>query len=422
MVNIVFILVLVFLIILSGLLSGSETALFSLSKMKISIFKNSKNRREQIVYELVSNPKELLVTILVLNIGVNIAVQNIVANMFEVGSSWLIVVGVPLILTLLFGEIIPKSIAISRNVDLSIKVAPVMLCARVMLKPIRKIFIFISTGIFKVFAIFFRSSEEISLNELKHALVTSRDVGILTADEAKLINGSLKIDELLVKEIMIPRSEILYYDIEKPLSQLIEIFVKKECSRIPITHGDIENVIGVMTADLYFLHSNEIITGNDIVKFCKQPVFVPETLSARQLFSSLQDSKSTMSLIVDEYGSVCGLVTKEDIVEIIIGQIEDKSYEKPMYVRHEKDVVIFNGRAEIDVVNELFDVNLESENNMVTLGGWLTEKIGDIPKNGMKYISNNLLFHILSSTPQKVSKIYVRKISPQKKLQRSLST
>jgi putative hemolysin len=404
------ILILALLLLCSAFFSGAETALFSLSHMRARSFKQDSAKAKKIVGKLLENPRELLVTMLMFNVTVNILIQNVTSRIFGTFSSWLLTVGVPLILTLFLGEAIPKSVAISHNLKIAPIVAPIIYAIQYMIAPIRIVLTFVASGISRICFFFLKREKEISLDELKHALKTSKERGIISQDEAKLIRGSLKVDEMIVKELMQPRQEIISHNIEDPPSNLVQIFVDKECSQVPIIDKEIDTVIGIMTADRYFLHRKKIVTGNDLKRFIKTPIFVPEIVSVRNLLATFQELQETIALVVDEYGLISGIVTKEDIFEMIIGQIEDKRSEKSLYTRQSNDVIIASGKMELHDLEEIFDIHLESSSNMVTIGGWLTEMMGEIPKNGAKYTTEQLLFHILSSTPTRVSRVYIRKL------------
>lgn len=415
MISIFLIVLLVFLLLLSGFFSGSETALFSLSPMKVHLFAQDSHKSKQTVAKLLKNPRELLMTILIVNIAVNIGVQNVISSLFGIFSSWWLTVGVPLILTLLFGEAIPKSIAISHNSKIAPFVAPVIYAVRILIKPVQTIVMTLSSWVSRFFFFFLKREREISLEELKHVLQTSKERGIISPDEAKLISGSLKIDELLVKELMRPRQQVLHFDIRQDLSILIQLFVEEEVSRVPIVDGEIDNVIGIMTSDICFIHRNDIRTSSDLRKFVKDPLYIPETVSAREMLALFQDTSESIALVVDEYGQISGLISQEDIVEVVIGQIADKRDEKSLFTAQGEDVIICSGKLEIAELEEMFNVTLDETSSAVTVGGYLTEQLGDIPKSGAKLITDDLFFHVLASSPSRVTRIYIRKFKPQKK-------
>lgn len=406
---------LVTLLVISGFFSGSETALFSLSSMKINLFRKDVSYRKRLVARLVSKPKELLVTILLINVAVNIAIQNLISSVFGTYSSWLLTVGLPLILTLLFGEAIPKSLAISHNVTLSTRASPILYFAQVIVGPIRIFLTLIANIISRCIFFFLRREREISIEELKHALKTSTERGIVSQDEAKLIIGSLKIDEIVAKEIMQPRQEIICFDVEEPLEKLLHIFVDEECSKVPVISKTLDNILGIITSDIYFLHQKEIQNAFDLRQFVKEPFFIPEMSSIRRVLAGFHAKNETIAMIVDEYGQISGLITYEDIVESVIGQIADKRDEKVLYTRQSDDVIIADGKLELQILEDIFDVSCESEGAKITIGGWLTDEIGDIPKSGSKHVTKDLLCHVLSATPTRVELVYIRRLRQNKK-------
>ena len=187
----------------------------------------------------------------------NILIQNVISNLVEPSASPLLTVGAPLLLTLFFGEAIPKSIAISRNLKVSVATAPLLYAIRTLISPIRNILTKIALKISRVTFFFLRAEPEISYDELKYALISSQERGVISRDEAKLIHGALKIDEALVKGIMTARSDILMVQITDPIEKLLYTFVDEECSQVPVVQGNIDSVIGVTTSAQFFLHQSQ---------------------------------------------------------------------------------------------------------------------------------------------------------------------
>lgn len=406
---------LIALIFLSGSLSATETAMFSLTSMKIRAFKSSESKVEKLIADLLSRPRKLLVTILMLNVLVNILVQNVVSAIFGTLSGWFFTVGLPLVLVLIFGEVVPKTIALARNEWISKHVAPLIYATEKILKPLRDSIVWITTPISKGMFFFLKREKEISTKELKHALRTSKEYGVLNQDEANLVRGYLNLEELTVKEVMCPRQEILYYDIEQPMSLLISLLVDQECTRVPVCKGSLEETLGVLTSKDFFLHRHKIHSSNDLENLLVKVHFVPEVMQAKDCMKLFYDRQEQMMIVVDEYGSVCGLVTLEDIIEVVVGQIEDRRDPSERFTRSGEDVIISSGKLELNELEEVFDVRLDSPNNMVTIGGWLTEKFGDIPKSGSKYQTEDFLFHVLSSDPNRIRRVYIRKLRKPKK-------
>lgn len=402
-----FILVLTFL---SGYFSSSETALFSLSSMKIKAYAKDPDPRKQLIASLLAHPKDLLVTIFILNTIVNILLQNVSSSMSGTDGGWEWKVGFPLVMTLLFGEIIPKNLGFQNNVTISYWVSPVIDVLQKLLKPVRQAIIAITAPISRLLFFYLKRNQEISKKELMHVLRTSEEYGVLHKDEAELVSGYLNLQDAVIKELARPREDILFYDVNEPLSKLTYLFVEQEVSRVPVCDKNIDNILGILSAKAYFLHNQHMVSGRELIPILDKPFYVPETTLARRLIRQLSEMNQVLALVVDEYGSISGLISSEDLAETVIGQIADLRDKKSLYTRAGANEIIASGRLELADFNDMFDVNLVSENNMVTLGGWLTEQLGDIPKAGTKYETHDFLFHVLSAYPNRVRRLYIRKL------------
>lgn len=385
--------------------------------MTVKGYQRESDPKKRLIFNLLSRPRDLLVTILMLNILMNLLVQNVVATIFGSFSNWILNVGVPLALTLIFGEAIPKSIGLANNEKIAYNVAPALSKAEKVVKPFAKVFIDITSVISRCMFFFLRKEPEISIDELQHALKTSREYGVLNEDEAELIRGYLNLQESTTKALMRPREEVLFFDLEEPLSKLIHLFVDQECSRIPICRGGLDQIVGIMTSRLFFLHRPSLQQTLDLLPILKKPFFVPETMAAHALLREMYQEEESLATVVDEYGSVSGIIALEDLVEVVVGEIVDRRDEKSRYTRAGEEVIITSGKLELAEFEEIFGTPLESKNNMVTIGGWLTEQMGDIPKTGAKYVTKDFLFHVLAADPQRVRRVYIRRLHPKKKRQ-----
>lgn len=409
MVTASFILIIFFLIFWSAYFSGSEIALFSLPSTKIKAYQNNKDFRKRLIAKLVLRPRDLLVTIFIMNTLVNILLQNVTSTMFGATSSLILKVGVPLFFTLILGEIIPKYVALQLNVPFSYRVAPFINFLTNFLRPIREWIVKITSPISRVMFFFLKKEDTISKEELQHVLKTSQEFGVLHADEAELIYGYLNLQDSQAKELMWPKEDVLYYNIHDPLSKLIYLFVDEHCTRLPVCDKDIDSVLGILSADQFFIHRPEIKKPEDLIGILKKPFFIPETTPTRLLFRRFNEKNEVIGLVINEYGVISGLIAKEDLVEEVIGEISDRRDKIPLYTKAGKDVIITSGKLELSEFEDIFGIALESPNNMLTIGGWLTEQLGEIPKSGTKYETQDFLFQVLAAEPNRVKSIYIRK-------------
>lgn len=388
--------------------------MFSLSPMTLRLYQRSKDPRQRTIAELALRPRALFVTLFILNVGANILIQNIISDLLGPSASWWLKVGLPLALVLLCCEILPKYFALHNNVSLSYALAPLVSKLSSFLQPLRAIILSIVVPISRAMFFFLKRDEPVSREEMQHVLKTSLDFGVLHPDEIKLVSGYLDLRDKQVKELMKPRGDVLFYDIHKPLSKLSHLFADEKCSRLPVCEENIQNVKGILSAVTFFVHRDHIQHPSDVLRFLDKPFYVPETTPVRKLIQQLNERDDDVALVVDEYGALVGLITQEDLVEVVTGEISDERDEKSLYTQAGENTIIASGKLELKDFNEIFGVQLESANNMLTLGGWLTEQLGDIPKSGTKYLTGQFLFQVLAADPNRIRRIYVRKLTPTK--------
>lgn len=396
---------LIVLIFCSAFLSGSETALFSLSPLTIKSYRNTTDSRLKLISSLMHRPRDILVTIMMLNIFANILIQNTVSTIFDPFESWGLKVGLPLALTLIFGEVLPKSLALPKSTVISYYIAPIISALTRILKPIREPLTKATSWISRALFFFLREEKQISAQELKHVLQESEERGILTPFEGELAGGILDLQHSLVKEHMRPRGEIHYYDLLEPIDRLQDLFVDLEIGRIPVCEDHLENMKGILTAKAYFFHRTD-----DLSSILEKPYYVPETTKAWAVLRSMRERGESMAIVVDEYGTISGLITQEDLIESVVGEIADRRDEGGHYTRSSSNEIIASGKLELSEFKDIFGIALKSAQNVVTIGGWIVEQLGDIPVSGTKFATDQFLFFILAAEPNRIRRIYIRRL------------
>lgn len=398
----------------SALASAAEISIFSLSAITLKSYQRSRNPKERLIAALAFRPRELFVTLFVVNIAANILLQNVASTLFGGAASWWLKVGVPLVLVVLFGELLPKYIALRNNLSIAHALAPLVRLFSKILQPVQKYVMMIAVPVSRSLFFFLKKDKPVSREELEHVLRSSLEFGILHEDEVNLVSGYLDLQDTQVKDLMWPREDILFYDIKKPLSKLIHLFFDKACSRIPVCEDNIQNVKGIITATKFFLNRHKCNKPKDLVTLLDKPFFVPKTTPVRKLMGQFNQRNEEVALVVDEYGSVVGLIAHEDLIEVVIGEISDQRDENPLYTRAGDHTIIASGKLELTEFETIFGLKLESENNVLTLGGWLTEQLDDIPKSGTKYQTDHFLFQVLAADPNRIRRVYVRRITRDK--------
>lgn len=403
-----FVFILLFLTLCSAYFSGSEVALFSLPTLKVHTFSESSNSRQRKIAELLSSPRDLLVTIFILNTLVNILIQNIASHIFRFTSGWTFKVGFPLVLTLLLGEIIPKYVALHNNVAIAQWTAPSIDFLQNILSPIRRWTIAVTSPISRLLFFFLRKEPGITKEEVEHALKTAHQQKILSDQEIEIVQGYVNLLDADIKDLMRPKDEILFYDINTPLSKLTRLFADEKCTRIPVCDGYLDNILGILSANAYFVGQPRFNAGKDIIKVLQKPIFIPEQTPARLMIKRFFRENEQFSLVVDEYGNLTGLITLEDLAEVVIGSVSDSRDQKLLYSKAGKNEIIANGRMELDELNEMFGTTFESD-NVVTVGGWLIEQLDGFPLPGTKFEKEGILFQVIAVTPRKIDRILIQR-------------
>lgn len=406
--EILFIILLGVLIATSAYVSCSEIALFSLPQAKVKAYKKSKDTRQKLIAKLLEKSRDLIVTVFLVNTLVNILLQNVLSSYFF-HNSWWLKVGAPFVLILILGEIIPKYIAIIKNETIAYFVSPVIDVLTNLTRPICKTIVSITQPVSRAMFFFLKKEEEMTTDELQHVVEKSKESGIVGMDEAELLSGYLHLQTTLVKELMWPKEDILFYDKNAPLTKLIHLFVDEKCTRLPICDTDLDHVLGVISSNDFLIHRDKIKEPQDILKIMVKPFYIPETTPANLAIRRFDQKNESFALVVNEYGALSGLITYEDIIEVVVGEIKDARDQNPLYIKQSERAIVASGKLELSEFNQIFHAHLESEHHLMTIGGWLVEKLGDIPKAGKKFETDDFFFQILASSPNKIKKVYILK-------------
>jgi len=398
----------------SAFCSSSEIAFFSLPASRIKSFALSTNPKKQLIAKLLKQSTSLLVTIFMLNTIVNVLLQNSASHLFEqFEGGWWLKVGFPLLLVLLFGELIPKYLGLHYNERLAQYCAKTIAFLQKIATPFRVAITSISTSLSRIFFFFLQAEPPLSKEELEHILENSEGKGLVHRDETACILGVLSLEQKQVRELMLIKSKMHTFDIQEPISKLIYLFSEYRLDEIAVIEKPEEQILGIITAVTLFVHRAKIHSGQDLIPFLKRPFFVPETTSAKSLLEQFGDQNISHALVVDEYGQMIGTVSDLDLVAQIARASKSQIFESDLFKRVSDDVVIAQGSLLLDDMQKLFDVEFESVYHQVTLGGWLIEKLGTIPKSSTVFETNGLLFRILEADPKQILQVYIQKLPKQ---------
>lgn len=395
----------------SAFFSASETALMSLSKIRIRHMVDENVKGAKLVSKLVENPGKLLSAILignnVVNIGASALATSIAISLFKdkgVGIS----TAVMTVLVLIFGEITPKSLAARNSEKFSLVIAKPIYLITIVLKPISMIFTFITNAIGKVFGSKVEMGKPyITEEELKTIVDVSHEEGVLEVEEKQMIYNVFEFGDSQVKDVMVPRTDMVAIQSDASYEDLVEVFKKEQFSRIPVYKDTTDNIIGILhIKNVLFIDIDR--ENFDITKYMVKPYFTYEYKPTAELFSEMRKKRIAMTVVMDEYGGTAGLITMEDLVEEIVGDIEDEYDEEP----HEEievikeDEYIVDGSTKIDVVNEMIGTNIESE-DFDSIGGYVIGEIGGFPEKGETIECGNIKFIIEDIDKNRIKKLKI---------------
>jgi len=410
----ILIFLLIFFTLASGFCSGSETALFSLPATRLRAYAYDKDPRKSKIANILKHPQDLIVTIFMLNTLTNILLQNTASTLFGRFAGWHLKVGVPLAITLFFGEIIPKIVAMENNVSFAKKIVMPIAFLHVKLKIFRQWILQTTLPLSRFIFSAWKRASEMQPEELTHAIEISEEKGVLSSTEALLFHGLLSLKNVQAGMIAHPKEDLLSFDMRAPLHMLENLFTRENLPQVIIHSGDLDNIPGILSAKAFLKHRHQIENSLDLIPYLEKPLYIPETMSCETLLKQLDAFDQKIGLIVNEYGTLSGFVYRKDIIARLFGKIPKLPADKHLYTLFGKREIIASGKLELNALNEILQVDLQSEHQMKTIGGWFIETLGFIPKAGFSKEHQHLYFHVLTATPKRIRKLYIRKLSLKK--------
>jgi gliding motility-associated protein GldE len=402
------------LLFCSAVVSGSEVALFSLSQKDIDETLHENISKGKIISDLLEKPKKLLATLLVannfINIGVVILFSFVGKNLFVAVDSpilkFILEVIVVTFLLLLFGEVLPKVYASRNNIKFAKLIAYPIAALDKLLSPIslpmRRATIYLHNKLGK-------QKTNFSVNQLSQALELT-DSDETTSDEQKILEGIVSFGNTDTKQVMSPRIDIFALEIDEPFSVICPKIIEKGYSRIPVYRDNIDQIEGVLFVKdlLPHINTNEF----DWKSLLREPFFVPENKKLDNLLKDFQSMKSHLAIVVDEYGGTSGLVSLEDVIEEIVGDISDEFDDDNINFSQIDDKnYLFEGKINlkdfyriIEVDEELFEIK---KGEAETLAGFILEILGNFPKKDQKIIFENCQFTVEAVDKKRIKQIKV---------------
>ena len=409
--NILQIGLLVVLLLGSGFFSASETSLMSLSKIRIRYMEDEGVKGAKLVGSLIEKSSDLLSSILVGNNIVNIAATSVSTSLFinifgDGGVA--IATAVMTVLVLVFGEITPKTIAANSPEKVAVVVSKPISIIMKITKPRVWVFNLLTGIIFKIMGIDNDGVKPfITEEELKAMVNVSHEEGVLEMEEREIINNVFQFGDMQAKEAMIQRLDMVAIDIEDSYDEIIELFKSEKLSRLPVYQESIDDIVGILNIkDIIFL-SDEEIENFDIKDYVREAFFTYEFKKITQLLEEMKKEKTQMAIVVDEYGGTAGLLTIEDLVEVIVGDIDDEyDEEEEEIVKINDNEYLVEGSTKISDVNEQLGINLESE-EFDSIGGFIIGYLKRIPEENEIIEVEDVKFKVESIDKNRINKIRI---------------
>lgn len=398
----------VVLLLLSAFFSSTETAFSSVSKIRLKNLADNGNKKAKTALYVAERYSKALTTILVGNNIVNIANSALATvffvNIFGEAQGTVISTVVITIVVLIFGEVLPKNIAIDNAEKICITFAPALKFLMVLLTPLSIILM----GINKLYKKLARNSNHqepsVTEDELKYIIESIEEEGVLEQQESELVQSALEFDEKTAEEILTPRVDMVAIDIDDPVEEITELVLKERYSRIPVYRDNIDKIIGVLHTRDYL---EALINNNEKpnIEAMLQPAhFIYKTKKLSALLADFKYNKIHLAVVTDDYGGILGIVTMEDLLEQIVGEIwdEDEEVEK-MSLKISDNKYEVSGDMPISDMLELFDKPtkyIETESNSV--GGWALEQLANIPEPGEQFTYKELEITIREVLDQRI--------------------
>ncbi len=409
------------LIFLSALFSSAETAFLSTNKIRLRNLQEEGEKKADLVLFMLDNQNKLISALLVGNNIVNIGSSALATKMATeaFGNAGVgIATGIMTLLVLVFGEVIPKNLAAAHAETWAMFIAPFIRLVSFVLTPV----VFLLTKLSDFVVHFSKSDDEedptITEDEFKILVNVGQEEGVLDESESEMINSIFEFDETVVKAIMVPRIDIVAVDVEDSINEALRIIVDGGHSRIPAYEESIDNIVGILYAKDIFAHLDADFDTMKVKELLRPAYYIPETKKVSDLLNELRLKKVHMAIILDEYGGTNGLVTIEDLIEEIIGDIQDEyDVEDDLIVMHGEDHLVADARAPIGDVEDAFDVELDEEiledSEADTIGGLAFEHLGGIPAVGDEVTVGRFLIRIVDVSGRRISKVEILLLPPE---------
>ncbi len=422
--------VIFFLIGINAFFAASEMAIVSVRQSRIKPLVDEGNKAAVLVSRFLEEPSKLLATIqigitfagfLASAIGAQTLSGRLAAFLMRSNISWLsgpavwistlFVTGIIALFTLVIGELVPKRMALAQSDKIALKVAgPINFLSKLTFPAVR--FLAFSTNlVVKLMGGPAKADgDQITEEEIRLMINVGEEKGIFQETETEMINSIFEFDDTVVKEVMTPRIDIVALSLDATREEVLDVIINENFSRIPVYEGSIDNIIGILyVKDLFAIIKTDIEWEVSLKEIIRPAQFVPEYKKIDELFKEMQKSKTHIAVVIDEYGGTAGIITIEDLLEEIVGNIFDEYDEEVFdFEKIDDNTYIVSGMLDMDEINDLLDTEIPDD-EFDTISGMILSHSGKMPEVGYEVIIDNIYFRIEEVDDKRISKIRVEK-------------
>lgn len=404
---------LVILLLLSAFFSSAETALITVNRIKMRTLAEEGNKKADRVLQITDNSGKMLSAILIGNNIVNLSASSIATSLAieffgSVGAG--IATGILTVLILLFGEISPKTLATINADKIALAYSGVILFLMKVLTPVIFIINKLANAFIRLLGVDPNAKDkQMTEEELRTIVDVSKESGVIESEEHEMINNLFDFGDAQAKEVMIPRIDMTFAKIDSTYEELIGIFQEDKFTRLPVYEDTTDNVVGILNIkDLLLYKDKEHFSVRDIMY---EPYFTYEHKNTAELFMEMRKSSISLAIVLDEYGTTAGLITLEDLLEEIVGEIRDEydtDEEDPIVQLNEREFIVL-GSTNLGDLCESLDLNFTSD-DYDTIGGYLIGLLDHLPeKNEIIITDDDILLRVEQMDKNRIEKIYIKK-------------
>lgn len=417
--SIIQLIILVILLIFSGLFSSAETSLTTVNIYKMKALAEEGSRRAKMVLKLMENPGKVLSTILIGNNIVNITASSlmtvVVSKLF--GSPAVgIATGVLTILILIFGEITPKNLATIYSESFALFYAMPIKVLSVVLTPVIWLLDKLCNFIYWILRVDPNGmNKQMTESELRTIVNVSHEDGVIEGEEKEMITNVVDFGDSIAKDIMIPRADITMAPVDASYEEILDYFMEEQYSRLPIYEENKENIIGILHMKDLFFYQNRTEEAFSIREVMREPYYTYEYQKTSGILEELRKNSVSITIVLDEYGAAAGMITLEDLLEEIVGEIRDEydDYEEEIIKQIDENQYEVDGGAKISDVNDALGLDLASE-DYDSIGGYVIELLDHLPETGEAGQNERALFEVLEADKTRVERIRITLIPDMK--------